>query len=339
MRDLVLVANAGDGTISTFRFREGALEPLATSPVGQGCGTFVVDEARDLVFAASKVPTIDTFRLDRETGALTPVATIPTSASMNYLHLNPEGTVLVGASYGGGLAQTFTVFEDGSLSEPVDGVEWPRAHCAIVRADHGQTRVHIVALGADVVAQYVLSDSGDLTPLDPPTAAAPEGSGPRHLIFSADGAVAWVVTEFSGEVLTFAHDDTTGRLTPLAQRAFFPTDAGLTHSRLGAKPLEEHLIWGADVHQAGSHVLATERTTSSLVSLPVNGDGTLGEPVATLTTPTQPRGFCVLDEGRHAVVAGERDIDVALVRVGDDGSLTEVGRWHTGAGGNWVCAV
>ncbi|PZU39016.1 MAG: 6-phosphogluconolactonase, partial [Arsenicicoccus sp.] len=49
-----------------------------------------------------------------------------------------------------------------------------------------------------------------------------------------------------------------------------------------------------------------------------------------------PRGFAVLAGGAYAVVAGEKDTDVALVAIGEDGTLTELGRVETGAGANWV---
>jgi 6-phosphogluconolactonase len=342
MRDLVLVANAGDGTISSFRFAGRALEPLAVSRVGEGCSTFVVDEARDLVLAASKQPGIDTFGLDRATGQLGQVASVPVESSMTYLDLAHGGRVLVGASYGGGFAETRLVDDDGRVSdEPVARVEWPQSHCALVAGSGDETVLYVVSLGADLVAQYGLASNGSLTALDPPTAVAPEGSGPRHLTLSADGRVGWVVTEFSGEVLTFDRDHT-GALTPSGRRAFFPDDAGLTHSRLGAQPLAEHLIWGADVHQAGptgEWVLATERTTSTLACLPVHEGGSLADPVSRIATPTQPRGFWVLEGGRFAVVAGERDTEVSLVEISDEGTLSEVGRWSTGTGANWVRSV
>ena len=57
MSELILVANAADGTISTLRLhRDPAprLEVLATSGDVDGCGTFAVDADRDLVFAAYK---------------------------------------------------------------------------------------------------------------------------------------------------------------------------------------------------------------------------------------------------------------------------------------------
>ena len=57
MSDLLLIANAGDGTISTLRLHrelQPRLEVLATSGDLPGCGTFAVDADLDLVFAAVK---------------------------------------------------------------------------------------------------------------------------------------------------------------------------------------------------------------------------------------------------------------------------------------------
>ena len=51
---LVLVANAGDGSISTFRLDEGRLEKLATTAGLTGCSTFAIDSTRGLVHAAVK---------------------------------------------------------------------------------------------------------------------------------------------------------------------------------------------------------------------------------------------------------------------------------------------
>ena len=51
---LVLVANAGDGSISTFRLTDGSLERLAVTEGLNGCSTFAVDSARDLLYAGVK---------------------------------------------------------------------------------------------------------------------------------------------------------------------------------------------------------------------------------------------------------------------------------------------
>ena len=104
---LVLIANAADGEIACFALDSDAESPqlahLATTPVGAGCGTFVVDEARDLVYAGVKEgPAVVTLALDRDHGILTELSRVPVTASVAYLALAPGGNLLLGASYGGG---------------------------------------------------------------------------------------------------------------------------------------------------------------------------------------------------------------------------------------------
>ncbi|ANS79447.1 hypothetical protein SGUI_2051 [Serinicoccus hydrothermalis] len=342
MTELVLVANAADSTISTFRVdaERPSLERIAVSEVGQGCGTFAVDVERDLVYAAAKgdPPGIDVFALDRESGRLEHLSRTDVEGSMSYLALAHGGTLLVGASYGGGSAEVFGVDGDGHVEEPTASVSWPNAHCVAVAG--GGRQLYVVSLGGDVVAQYALSPAGGLAPLAPPTAAAPDGSGPRHLVLDEEEAHAYVMTEFSGEVLVYDRD-ASGDLVLRGQVPAYAQDRGLRHSELGADPVEGHLVWGADLHLArdGRFLLASERSESTLASLPVEEDGSLGEPVSLIDTVAQPRGFTVLSGGTFAVVTGEKDTDVALVAVAEDGTLSEVARYETGAGANWARAV
>ncbi|HRC18692.1 MAG TPA: beta-propeller fold lactonase family protein, partial [Phycicoccus elongatus] len=180
--DLVLVANAADATVSTFALDAAGqrLEPLATSAVGRGCSTFVVDEDRDLVYAATKGDAdghgqgVDSFRLDRTTGALTPLGHVD-GTGYHYLALAHGGRVLAGAAYHSGEATTWVLDGEGGISDPVAEVAWRNAHAVATRAAH----LYVVSLGEDLLAQYLLGDDGRLTPLDPPTVPAPPGSGQR----------------------------------------------------------------------------------------------------------------------------------------------------------------
>ena len=92
MSELILVANAGDGTISTLRLHREPrprLEVLATSGDLPDCGTFAIDADRDLVYAAYKgdPPGICTLGLDRGSGALSEVSRTAVSDSLTYLFL------------------------------------------------------------------------------------------------------------------------------------------------------------------------------------------------------------------------------------------------------------
>lgn len=335
MTELVLIANAGDGTISSLRLHRGEqprLEVVATTEGLQGCSTFAVDRARDRVYAAYKgeQPGIAVLALDRGTGQLTELSRTAVEASMTYLELAHEGTLLLGASYGGGVGLVWPV-EGEALGEPTARTENANLHCVIARDAHAW----FVSLGADLVSQHDLAADGTLTPLDPPTVPLPQGSGPRHLVLDESGDTAYLVTEYSGELVRMTVNQD-GTLDQHESVSFVDAAQGLSHSRMGADPREEHLIWGADVGVAEhGHVLASERTSSLLATVPLR-EGRLGEPVAFTPVPEQPRGFRVSDDGRYVVAVGERATVAVLLEVGADGALTSHDTVEIGHGANWV---
>ncbi len=333
---LVLVGNAKAGTISVLALRDGSLEMLTDNAVDVGTGTFAVDPVRGLVHTAVKEPepAIVTLVLDRSTGALTEESRTPVEDPLAYLALARDGELLLGASYHGGWGVTWPV-RDGAIGEPVGRAEQTHIHCVVT--DALGRHAYWVALGDDLVAQTVIGADGELEPLSPATVSVDAGAGPRHLVLSGNDRSAYLITEFTGEVVRFERDDATGVLTRGESVAAYDRDKGLKTSRLGADPIEEHLIWGADVHlaQFGRFVLATERTESTVAVIDLD-EGALGSVVGLVPTEAQPRGFAVAPDGRHVVVAGERSGGVALYEVSDEGVLTELDRCDTGAGANWV---
>lgn len=333
---LALVANAADASIAAFRVGD-ALTPLATTRLAGASSTFAVDAARDLVYAAVKgePPALLTLRLDRGTGRLAEVSRAALEQPLASVELAHGGRVLLGASYHGGTGYTWAV-ADGVLTDVVSRVALPNLHCAVASGDG---RAYLVSLGADLVAQYALSEAGVLTPLDPPTVALPAGSGPRHLVLDADQANAYLVTEFSGEVFRLGRDAASGVLTRAESLSIVDPDAGLRPSRLGADPTAERLVWGADVHVAGGWLLASERSASTLATVRLDADGRLAGVAAFTPTEAQPRGFALTPDGTRVLAVGERSTMLALSRLEADGSLTPLDRVETGRGANWVRLV
>ncbi len=126
-----------------------------------------------------------------------------------HLTLSVDGRFLISSNYESGSIAVHPVLDDGSLgartqlvqhegptgrhSERQDG---PHAHQVVVGPDG-----HYFAcdLGLDIVFTYVLDASGQLEEVS--RSAMPPGTGPRHLAFSTDGAIAWVVGELSSRVV------------------------------------------------------------------------------------------------------------------------------------------
>jgi 6-phosphogluconolactonase len=330
---LALVANADDGTVSTFQIADGRLERLAVSTVGVGCSTLVIDPERHLVYVGAKPSSIVTCSLDPITGALTTLDEATAPGSPAYLTLTPHGDRLLGAFYHEGYGMSWRV-EGGHLVEPSPVVSHANLHSVVVTKD--TRHAYFVSLGEDAVIRYELGQDGSLT--DGLTAAAPAGSGPRHIVLNPAETSAFVVTEFSGEVLHYARNGATGALTLASEQSIVDPSAGLSHSRYGADPTAEHLIWGADVHLApnGRWAWASERSGSTIATLPL---GLSGQPEAvTAFTPTeaQPRGFGVTPDGQYLLAVGERSTTATLYEIGTDAQLTAVDRQETGSGANWV---
>lgn len=330
------VTNAEDGTVSTFSVApDGGLVRLAVSPVGKGCGTLVVDAARQQVHVGIKgePAAIVTMAIEAD-GALREVGRREVPDAVHYLVLTPDGSTLLAASYGGGFGASMPVTAAG-VGEIASRVEHPNVHSCAVSAD-GRT-AYFVSLGADLIAQCALRE-GRLEPLGSPTVAAPEGSGPRHIVLNRANDAAYVMTEFSGEVLHYERAES-GELTLRGVHPAYDPDAGLSHSRMGADPAAEHLIWGADIHLAAdeSVLWASERCASTLATLPLGADGVPGEVRQFVPTPKQPRGFGVSPDGGVVLCTGEKASEVESYVVSPtDGTLASVARAETGRGANWV---
>lgn len=332
---LVLVANAGDNSISVFRLAAESLERLAVTADLPGTGTFAVDTARDLVYAGVKgdPAAIVTLALDRETGTLTPRSrfALP-GGSVSYIALTRDGSALLAASYGGDYGIVAPIV-DGVVGEPTGSVEFSKLHSVLPSSD-GRF-VYFVSLGDDLIASYALGDDLTLTPVG--TVAAPAGSGPRHLVLTEAQDAVYVMTEYSGEVLHYGRDRETGALELRSQAAAVDPAAGLVRGEIGADPVAHHAVWGADIHLGAGerHLWTSERSTSSLGAVPVTGDGTV-RPVETfIPTEPQPRGFAVSPSGDRLVAAGERSTTISLYAV-DGAELTLLQQAETGAGANWV---
>lgn len=331
---MVLIANAKGGTIASFHITDDAFRPAAVNEVGAGCSTFAVDDERDLLYTTVKEPAaIVTLRLDRDSGTLTEVSRHSIDDPLAYIALTNGGRMLLGASYHGGWGAAWPV-TDGVLSDATSRVEHANIHAAVPTSDGHHA--YFVSLGDDLIAPVSLLADG-FSPLET-TIPLDEGSGPRHLILSDDETSAYLVTEFTGEVIRFDRDRASGVLTRRESVPGHDPARGLKTSRYGADPLEEHLIWGADLHLAGGGrwLLASERTESTITTISLDEHGHLGPAVAHTDTEQQPRGFVVSPDGARVVVAGEKSGHATLYSVVSDGTLSALDRVETGEGPNWV---
>ncbi|MEL4357825.1 MULTISPECIES: lactonase family protein [unclassified Luteococcus] len=338
MTQIASTTCAGDGTITTFTLDGEKLTPLATSPIGKGVSAMAVDASNRRAYVSLKEPTgVATLELDPESGTWTQTAHHPLPTHPSYLTVTADGRYLLGADYGGGRGLVWAI-SDGQLGEPTASIEYQRLH-SVAEIDG---YCYFVSLGQDLIACYRLTDDGRLEPLPTPTVAAPAGSGPRHLVITPGGRAVYVVTEFTGEVLRYVRDPHTGVLALQQRVVAHVTDRGLKPSVIDEDPVQNHYVWGADLHLAGPEgrwLVVSERTESTLAVLPVADDGTLAEPVCLTETEKQPRGFCVTPDENHVLCPGEKSEQVSLFRLEENGQLVRVAQAANGKGSNWARIV
>jgi len=222
--------------IYAFRFddRTGGLTPLglvAETPSpsfltasANGRFVFAVNELESFDGAASG--SVTSFAADPVTAKLTTISVQPSrGAGPCHLALDRTGRYLAVANYSGGNFALFPVGADGRLQpathvvggdRPVTGAAPPAGPLGHMVGFDGRNRFLIAAdKGLDRVLVYRFdSSTGGVIPNQPPSAALPPGSGPRHFAFHPDGRWLFAINEQAATITTFSWDEESGRLAP-----------------------------------------------------------------------------------------------------------------------------
>ncbi len=350
----VYVSNAADGTLSTYRLdaSTGTLTPGAVTPAGPNVMPMTVSPDRSRLYAAvrAKPYRVQTFSIAASDGHLTQVSESPTPDSYAYLSLDKTGRYLFGVSYDNDIVTVTPVNEGKVADAPLQTLQTSQnAHS--VRIDNDNRTLLVANLGGERVLQYRFdSHTGKLTPYTPDHLAAPEGLGPRHLVFAPDNRFVYVLDELQDKVISYALDSHSGQLKQVAVASSLPADHGLKPgaprgpSRVGTPAMQAHAdnsqdIWAADIHITpdGNYLYTSERTSSVLSAFKVDkAHGTLTL-IGTFATEKQPRGFAITADSRHLICTGEKSTQLSVFDIDPaTGGLTLNGRYPTGNGANWV---
>ena len=273
--------------------------------------------------ARDRVGRVSAWRIDPATGRMAFVNRMsslgedPTHASLSrYGHYLFVANYAASADPGGTLA-VLPVAANGAL-RPVTQIKTHRASMANPQRQ-ASPHVHSVVsspdgrfvfaqdLGADRIYVYRYDRAQRELPLsalkDQPYVDLPAGSGPRHLVFSADGRHAWLTLEMAGQVAVF--DQSEGHLTLRQTLPLVPADF---HGNAGAAAL--HLS------PDGRFLSVTDRgTDNSLVTFAVApDDGSLRMVDRHPVGGREPREFAFSPDGRFVLVANQRSHAVVVFR-------------------------
>ena len=266
---------------------------------------------------------VTAWRIDPATGRMALLNRVSSlGADPTYASLSRDGRYLFVANYSGsadpgGTLAVVPVAADGTL-RPVTQIKTRRASMANPQRQ-ASPHVHSVVsspdgrfvfaqdLGADRIYVYRYDPAQRELPLsalgDQPFVDLPAGSGPRHLVFSADGRHAYATLEMAGQVAVF--DQAQGHLTLRQTLSLAPADF---RGAVGAAAL--HLS------PDGRFLAATDRgTDNALVTYALSAaDGSLRLVDRHATSGSEPREFAFSPDGRFVVVANQRSHAVVVFR-------------------------
>lgn len=245
-----------------------------------------------------------------------------------YVTTDNSGRHLMVANYSSGSVSVYPVLEDGSLAAASDFVQHegssvdpgrqngPHAHSSVF--DAANRFVHVCDLGTDRVVTYRFhADSGRLERKETESAQMKAGAGPRHLLFSADGRFAYVVNELDSTVTLCAHEEASGKLTPLESTSTLPADFR-----------GENSCADLNMHPSGLFLYASNRGHDSIAIFGRDvASGRLTPVGYESTRGSTPRSFAIDPNGNILLVANQAGDNIVPFRIDtNSGRLQATGR-------------
>lgn len=313
------------GKLTSVGVTEGIKNPsfLAIHPSGKFL--YAVSEVND----SSGKPggAVSAFSLDRKTGELKPLNHQSSEgAGPCHVSVDKTGKVAMVANYGSGSIASLPIKSDGSLEKAASAIQHegssvnqarqagPHAHSINVSLDN---RFAVAAdLGLDKLLVYKLDPAkGTLTANSPPSAATPQGGGPRHFAFHPSGRFAYNCNEILSSVTAYAYDGDKGSLTELQTISTLPEETK------GNSTAE------IQVHPSGKFLYCSNRGHDSLAIFTIDEKtGKLTAAGHQKTLGRTPRNFGIDPTGAYVIACNQNTDNVAVFKVDQtNGKLSPVG--------------
>ena len=302
---------------------------LAVANVGKRRVLYAANEGHDEASSG-----ISSFAVDTGTGALTSLNRVSAAgAGPCYVSVDSTGSCAFAANYSGGSVASFRLKPDGSLTDPVDRVDFrqpafghhgpnaarqdaPHPHSATISPDN---RFLIVNdLGNDNIVTFAIDTA--TAHMGPPqlNEARTPGAGPRHIAFHPNGRWAYGINELTSTIEHYLWNTThgTGGSAPVA----LLTEAGSAVSTLDQNFHGPNTAAEVVVSPDGNFLIASNRGENSLVVFRV--DPTSGAPAATQRLSCggkTPRQFALDPTGRW-LLCGNQDSNSVTVFARDGGT-------------------
>lgn len=276
----------------------------------------------------TKEGTVSSFAIDRATGQLTLLNTVPSGgAGPTYVSIHPSKRFLFVANYFGGSISVLPIKADGQLGNATDvqvleGEIGPttsqnappgskafsghdRTHAHMIESDPAGRYVLHVDLGMDKIFIWKFDQrTGKLSPNEPAFMALPPGDGPRHFHFHPNGKWLYSIQEEASTLVLFDYDAERGRLT---ERQMIPSlPAGYAGSNFCSE---------IQVSKDGKFLYAGNRLHDSIGIFSIGEDGLLSFVDDEWTRGNYPRSFSFDPSSRFLYCGNQRADHVSTFKV------------------------
>jgi 6-phosphogluconolactonase len=223
-----------------------------------------------------------------------------------HLMVDPSGKWLLVANYNGGNIAVMPILPDGragdarvtafSGSGPSPRQKTPHPHEIVGLPGN---LILVTDLGADRVARYRLNPAdGTLRPADPAVIRLPPGSGPRHLVVSADATRLYVLSELANTVTLFAEGGIVQTISLLPSRF----EGSNTAAEIA-------------LHSSGRYLYASIRGADDIVVFTINPRTGILTQRGAAPTGAVPRFFMIDASGKWLLAAGQASNTITIFAI------------------------
>ncbi|WP_250502497.1 lactonase family protein [Caballeronia sp. AZ7_KS35] len=305
----ILRLDPSSGDLATVASISGDIRPTWLMAHPRLPMLYAVDDRSD------KPGSVSAFVVNRETGALNRIGVIATQGvGTTHLTYDASSETIFAANYNSGSVSSVAV-RDGmpeALASTVSergsgpGKRQMSAHAHDALVDPSGRYVLVPDLGADRVFVYRFDRATRKMWKDDANVSrdfvAPFGSGPRHIVFGANGRFAYLITELSADVMVFRWDSSAGRLTLVQSTPISTT--GFSGAKSGAE---------VAVSGDGNFVYVANRGENEIVVYRVDVvSGKLSEIQRTPSEGLKPWSFCMDPTGKWLLIANQESGSISV---------------------------
>ncbi len=306
--------------LSVFDFspRNGEMKLISENQVGPNPAYFCFSTKTNLFYVANEVMEFNgtfgggltTYRYKADDASFEKLneMLIPYGGPC-YISLSHDSTHLFIANYPNGSVAVVRLDEMGIPSVITDTILYNKSapdesHAHMILSDPAGKKVYVTDLGLDRIIVYDFDkNSGKLNQAANGLVQLPDGIGPRHFAFNADGSNLYVINELGSKMLVFNIKEN--------------EEPGLVQILPTTRSDFEGNNYCADIHlgKDGRFLYGSNRGENTIVTYKVEPDGSLTLLGHTSCGGNWPRNFVIDPTGKFLLVGNQKSDSISVFRL------------------------